>query len=224
MTSRYDHYNHLPREVRVDFGIGDGMKIYTVDDKNDQNNTFGLYNKNLKRFFGAYQPKYDNYIYIDENKRLLVIDFLKKHNIKCIKEIDENTKQFIQDKLDKSEKKLRKELFEKFNEKVEKVETERRSTRIKNKNIKESVCEAVKKMKESKSEKYKKVTHDMCTHIPYVLKDRWLDFTPAKNLKTYDNKRLRKTSNFINPMKCKNAPIELHIYMYPIFEKIGLIR
>jgi len=111
MTSRYGYYDHLPREVRVDFGTCDGMKIYTVDDKNDQNNTFGLYNKHLKGF-RAYLSKYGDYIYIYENERLSVNNFFKKNNIKCIKEIDESIKQFIQDKLDKSEKKHQKKLEE----------------------------------------------------------------------------------------------------------------
>ena len=138
---------------------------------------------------------------------------------KKLEEVRQECRKECQEKLEEYDKKL--EEVRHKDEKVEKVETERRrSTRIK----KNKVCEVVKEMNESKSQKYKNITHDMCTHIPYDLKDRWLDFTPTGILKKYEDKRLCKTSDFINPIKCKKAPIELHIYMYPIFEKIGLIH
>jgi len=250
MTSRYDN---LPSEVRVDFGTGDGMKIYTVDDENDQNNTFGLYNKYLKKRFQAYQPKYDNYIYIDENKRLRgisvgVIGFLKKCNIKCINKIDENTKQFIQDKLDKSEAKNQKKLEEERQERLRsEAKTKKKQEKInaKQKQINIRFHTEIEGLKEYKgpitrNEKSRRIEvvknafeqKGFNKKIPekYFTKEQLNARGEERNtitwLKEWLKFALRKHHLKADAKYCnKNdkAPYDLHLYMYSVLESENLL-
>lgn len=98
-------------------------------------------------------------------------------------------------------------------------ESKRRSIRIQNNEKKEKVCKSVRYLNESKGRKYHDITRDMCSSIPFELKNKWLIFT-KKMLK----KGLSKSSKFLDPVKCKDAPIELHLCMYPILKEIGLIH
>lgn len=227
--SDYRPFWNFPEMVYIEHSNETDLKICIGNTK--PNNTRHLYYE-LKDMYGEKNVyTINNYIVIDSMYKAKVLKFLKRNNIyKSDIQISKLSKQMnnmnaklsiTNNKLDAAIKltKTNKKKCDEISNQVININAKlRRSKRIEEKE------ERIKKQKKSKNlevivkicknNNYKLITSDLCTHIR---PNDYLKFTKGG---VFKKKHLSKSSKYLDPIKCKTAPIDLHEKMYHVFEHL----